>query len=92
MAMNEQETRYHLIDPILRANRKIDVPKPSAQIDRRALQKEKMKKFLVGLMMVVSYCGYGQDRKLDVSFSTGSYSTPYYQKAQIGLYYAADFD
>ena len=43
-------------------------------------------------MMVVSYCGYGQDRKLDVSFSMGAYSTPYYQKAQVGLYYAANFD
>lgn len=43
-------------------------------------------------MLVVSYCGYGQDRKLDVSFSMGGYSTPYYEKAQIGLYYSADFD
>ena len=51
-----------------------------------------MKNFIVGLMMVVSYCGYGQERKLDVSYSMGGYITPYYDEAQIGLYYSADFD
>ncbi len=43
-------------------------------------------------MFIISYCGYGQVRKLDISFSMGGYSTPYYEKAQVGLYYSADFD
>ena len=44
------------------------------------------------MMLTISYCGHGQDRKLDVSFSMGAYSTLYYEEAQIGLYYSADFD
>lgn len=52
-----------------------------------------MKKTLLLLMTIaISYCGYGQDRKLDISFSMGGYSTPYYDKAQIGLHYSANFD
>ena len=55
-------------------------------------KKRKMKKVLVGLLMLVSYCGYGQERRLDVSYSMGGYTTPYYDEAEIGLSYSADFD
>lgn len=53
---------------------------------------KKMKVIIVSLLIVISYYAYGQERKLDVSFSMGGYTTPYYNKAQIGLNYSADFD
>lgn len=54
---------------------------------------KKMKIILVSVLMaLISFTGYSQDRKLDLSYSMGAYSTPYYDMAQRGLSYAVDFD